>query len=211
MQRWRISITALSIYVYLRSSALKLCATKSAILLFLISATSLFQAIWSPDNRNGTYKNPIIYADYSDPDVIRVGNDFYLTASSFNSAPRVSQFFTPKDLVNWRIIGHALAISNAGQMFLPNRNTATVSGLRRSDITTTISTSSFRIPITESTWSRPAHAAGPWSAPLLIKSAKGWIDPCPFWDDDGNAYLVHAFANSRAGIKSVLHIDEDER
>lgn len=48
---------------------------------------------------------------------------------------------------------------------------------------------------------------GPWSPPLLIKSAKGWIDPCPFWDDDGNAYLVHAFANSRAGIKSVLHIN----
>ena len=49
--------------------------------------------------------------------------------------------------------------------------------------------------------------AGPWSAPLLIKSAKGWIDPCPFWDNDGKAYLIHAWANSRAGIKSVLHLN----
>ena len=46
--------------------------------------------------------------------------------------------------------------------------------------------------------------AGPWSEPLLIKAAKGWIDPCPFWDDDGKAYLVSAFARSRSGIKSVL-------
>ena len=51
------------------------------------------------------------------------------------------------------------------------------------------------------------YAAGPWSKPLLIRAAKGWIDPCPFWDDDGNAYLVHAWANSRSGIKSILTIN----
>ncbi len=49
--------------------------------------------------------------------------------------------------------------------------------------------------------------AGRWSEPKLIKEAKGWIDPCPFWDDDGNAYLVHAFAGSRAGIKSILVVN----
>jgi beta-xylosidase len=46
--------------------------------------------------------------------------------------------------------------------------------------------------------------AGPWSEPLLIKEAKGWIDPCPLWDADGKAYLVSAMAASRSGIKSVL-------
>ena len=51
------------------------------------------------------------------------------------------------------------------------------------------------------------NAAGPWSKPLLIQAGKGWIDPCPFWDDDGNAYLVHAWANSRSGIKSILTIN----
>ncbi|MEO6391711.1 MAG: family 43 glycosylhydrolase, partial [Pyrinomonadaceae bacterium] len=45
---------------------------------------------------------------------------------------------------------------------------------------------------------------GPWSEPLLIKEAKGWIDPCPLWDDDGQAYLVSALAGSRSGIKSIL-------
>ena len=43
---------------------------------------------------------------------------------------------------------------------------------------------------------------------ILIRSAKGWIDPCPCWDDDGNAYLVHAWANSRSGIKSILTINK---
>src|SRR5262245_59291395 len=53
------------------------------------------------------YTNPIIDADYSDPDVIRVGDDFYLTASSFNSVPGLPILHS-RDLVNWRIIGHAL-------------------------------------------------------------------------------------------------------
>ncbi len=51
------------------------------------------------------------------------------------------------------------------------------------------------------------NPAGPWTEPLLIKPARGWIDPCPFWDDDGNAYLVHAWARSRSGINSILTIN----
>ena len=65
-------------------------------------------AVWVADNGDGTYKNPIIHADYSDPDVIRVGDDFYLTASSFNVAPGLPILHS-RDLVNWTIIGHALS------------------------------------------------------------------------------------------------------
>jgi beta-xylosidase len=63
--------------------------------------------VWIPDNRDGTYTNPVIFADYSDPDVIRVGDDFYMTASSFNCSPRLPILHS-RDLVNWKIIGHAL-------------------------------------------------------------------------------------------------------
>jgi beta-xylosidase len=45
---------------------------------------------------------------------------------------------------------------------------------------------------------------GPWSEPVLVEAGKGLIDPCPLWDTDGKAYLVHAFAGSRAGIKSII-------
>ena len=62
---------------------------------------------WIPDNGDGTYKNPVLCADYSDPDVIRVGDDFYLTASSFNCVPGLP-ILRSKDLVNWELIGHAL-------------------------------------------------------------------------------------------------------
>src|SRR6266571_2525859 len=62
---------------------------------------------WTPDQGDGTYRNPIIYADFSDPDVIRAGDDFYLTASSFNCTPGLPILHS-KDLVNWSLIGHAL-------------------------------------------------------------------------------------------------------
>ena len=48
--------------------------------------------VWVSDQKDGTYINPIIHADYSDPDVCAVGDDFYMTASSF-AAPRDCPFF----------------------------------------------------------------------------------------------------------------------
>jgi beta-xylosidase len=62
--------------------------------------------VWSPDNGDGTYTNPVINADYSDPDVIAVGDDYYLTASSFNCIPGLPILHS-RDLVNWELIGHA--------------------------------------------------------------------------------------------------------
>ena len=62
---------------------------------------------WQPDQGDGTYRNPILYADYSDPDAIRVGDDFYLVASSFNCTPGLPILHS-RDLVNWTLIGHAL-------------------------------------------------------------------------------------------------------
>ena len=78
----------------------------SAVLLltFVLFVPFVAENVFAADK----YTNPIIYADYSDPDVIRVGDDFYLTASSFNSIPGLPILHS-KDLVNWKIIGHALS------------------------------------------------------------------------------------------------------
>ena len=62
---------------------------------------------WISDNGNGTYTNPILYLDYSDPDAVRVGNDFYMTASSFCNTPGLPVLHS-RDLVNWELIGYAL-------------------------------------------------------------------------------------------------------
>ncbi len=63
--------------------------------------------VWKADNGDGTYKNPVIHADYSDPDAIRVGTDYYMTSSSFNHVPGLPILHS-KDLVNWSLISHAL-------------------------------------------------------------------------------------------------------
>src|ERR1044072_6428312 len=69
--------------------------------------TPFVSKVWEADNGDGTYKNPILHADFSDPDAIRVGDDFYLTASSFNSIPGLP-ILRSKDLVNWTVDGYAL-------------------------------------------------------------------------------------------------------
>ena len=64
-------------------------------------------ATWNPNLPGGKYRNPVINADYSDPDVCRVGNDYYMTSSSFACFPGL-QILHSTDLVNWKIIGAAL-------------------------------------------------------------------------------------------------------
>lgn len=158
--------------------------------------------VWKADNGNGTYTNPIVHADYSDPDVIRVGNDFYMTASSFNCVPGLPILHS-KDLVNWKLIGHAFQqqppyerfnkVQHGGGVWAP--------AIRYHKGEFYI----FYPDPDEGIYMLKAkNITGPWTEPLLIKKAKGWIDPCPFWDDDGKAYLVVGVAASRSGIKSVL-------
>lgn len=158
--------------------------------------------VFAADN---TYTNPIIHADYSDPDVIRVGDDFYLTASSFNAIPGLPILHS-KDLVNWRIIGHALPQQTPADVFARpqhgNGVWAPAIRFHNSEFYIFYGDPDFGIYMLKA-----RNAAGPWSKPVLVKAAKGWIDPAPFWDEDGNAYLVHAWANSRSGIKSILTIN----
>src|ERR1039457_6678972 len=64
-------------------------------------------AAWQPDLGHGTYQNPILFADDSDPDAIRVGDDYWLTASSFSHVPGLPILHS-RDLVNWTLVAHAL-------------------------------------------------------------------------------------------------------
>jgi beta-xylosidase len=158
--------------------------------------------VWVADNGNGTYKNPILYADYSDPDVVRVGEDYYLISSSFNAVPGIPILHS-KDLVNWRIIGHVFKRQPPFDVFNKPQHG---NGVWAPSIR--YHAGEFYIfypdPDRGIYMTKAASAAGPWTEPLLIKSAKGWEDPCPLWDDDGKAYLVSAMVGSRSGIKSIL-------
>jgi beta-xylosidase len=159
--------------------------------------------VWQPDNEDGTYKNPIIYADYSDPDVIRVGDDFYMTASSFNCVPGLPILHS-KDLVNWKLIGHAIQHFEDERFDLPQHgNGIWAPAIRYHDGWFWIFVGD---PDAGIFMTKAKNPAGPWEPLHLVQEGKGLIDTCPLWDDDGNAYLVHAWANSRAGINSILTV-----
>jgi beta-xylosidase len=163
--------------------------------------SSLGGVAWVPDNGDGTYTNPVIFADYSDPDVIRVGDDFYMTSSSFSHFPGLPILHS-KDLVNWKIIGHAVPRYPMRSFDVPQHG----KGIWAPSIRYHWGEYYiyFGDPDNGIFMTKAKNPAGPWDSLVLIREAKGWIDPCPLWDEDGNVYLVHAWANSRSGIKSVL-------
>ena len=174
----------------------------SLVFLLFISAEAQISKVWVADNGDGTYKNPIINADYSDPDAIRVGDDYYMTASSFSNAPGLPILHS-KDLVNWRLINHVFREQEPKNLFKKPQHGG---GVWAPSIR--FHAGEFYIyypdPDLGIYMTKTKDPAGEWSKPILIAEGKGWIDPCPLWDDDGKAYLVHAFAGSRAGIKSIL-------
>ncbi len=172
-----------------------------------LMAQNYVSEVWVADQGDGTYKNPVLYADYSDPDVCRVGDDFYLTSSSFNCLPGL-QILHSKDLVNWSIIGAAVP-TTLQPASLPERpqhgNHIWAPCIRYHN-------GEFYI-----FWGDPdqgiymvkaKNPEGPWTEPVLVKAIKGIIDTTPLWDDDGRVYLAHAYAGSRAGLKSVIAVCE---
>jgi beta-xylosidase len=167
-----------------------------------LEAQSELSKVWVSDNGDGTYKNPVLNADYSDPDAIRVGNDFYLVSSSFNCVPALPILHS-NDLVNWTIIGHVFTQQPPFDVFdkPQHGNGVWAPSIRYHN-------KEFYIYYPDPDYGiyvvKAKNPEGPWSKPLLMKEGKGFIDPCPLWDDNGKAYLVHAYAGSRAGIKSIL-------
>jgi beta-xylosidase len=158
---------------------------------------------WYPDQGNGFFRNPIICADYSDPDVIRHGEDFYMTASSFNCTPGLPILHS-RDLVNWTIIAHAIKnVPHARYEQVQHGCGVWAPAIRFHSGKFWIF---FPTPDEGIFVTTAADPRGPWSEPHLIEAGKGLIDPCPLWDNDGNAYLVHAYARSRSGICDLLRV-----
>ncbi len=172
----------------------------------VISQAQYRSEVWCPDNGNGTYTNPVINADYSDPDVCVVGEDYYLTASSFNCIPGLPILHS-KDLVNWEIIGHAIKEIKPYEVFnKPSHgNGVWAPSIRYHN-------GEFYIY-----WGDPDYGVfmvktkdptGDWDAPVCVIPGPGNIDSTPLWDEDGRCYLVSAYANSRSRFASVIVVRE---
>jgi beta-xylosidase len=168
----------------------------------VVPDTRMPAGVWVSDQGDGTYINPVLQGDYSDPDVVRVGDDYYLTASSFTNVPGLPILHS-KDLVNWTLIGHALARNvPEAHHAVPRRGGGVWAPAIRHH------NGKFMIYYPDPDFGiflvTALDPKGPWNAPVLVDSTKGAIDPAPFWDTDGQGYLVIGFAGSRAGIKNII-------
>lgn len=153
-----------------------------------------------------SYTNPIIFADYSDPDVIRVGDTYYMVASSFNYTPGLPILIS-KDLVNWKLANYAVEnIYGSIEYDLPQHSKGVwAPAIRYHEDRFYIY---YGMPDDGIYMVETKDPLGKWEKPVLVLEGKGLIDPCPFWDEDGKAYVVHGYAKSRIGFKSHLGIFE---
>jgi beta-xylosidase len=186
--------------------------TRNWIAAFALSLSSAFPnaAIAQAE----TYNNPVLFADYSDPDVIRVGRYYYLVASSFHLSPGLPVLRSP-DLVNWEIVSHILPRLNFAaeyDMVPPFGLTDAISKpLYGTRYGSGVWAPSLRYHNKRfyAYWATPdegvfvstaVRAEGPWSAPVQVIAKPGLEDPCPIWDDDGTAWLIH----SRVGAGPLI-------
>ena len=178
-----------------------------------VNAQHYQSQVWSPDNGDGTYTNPVINADYSDPDVCvgASGEDYYMTASSFQCTPGLPILHS-KDLVNWAIINYALDNLYEGDAKLLEHFSTPQHGAGVWAPSIRYHNGWYYIY-----WGDPDYGvymvktqnpAGKWENPVCVIKGQGYIDTTPLWDDDGRCYLVNGWANSRSKYASVLTVRE---
>jgi hypothetical protein len=171
-----------------------------------IATCSASASPWVADQGDGTYRNPVLHADYSDPDAIRVGDDYWMTASSFGHVPGLPILHS-RDLVNWTLVNHALpALVPAAHFARPRHGEGVWAPALRHHA------GRFWIFYPDPDFGLYVITAddprGNWSEPYLLKAGRGLIDSCPLWDEDGRAWLIHGWAKSRAGINNRLTLHE---
>ena len=191
-----------------------ICICLTLVATLLTSAQTNYRSmVWSPDNGDDTYTNPVINADYSDPDVCvgASGEDYYLTASSFQCVPGLPILHS-KDLVNWEIINYALGNLYEGDEELLKHFSTPQHGAGVWAPSIRYHDGWYYIY-----WGDPDFGvymvktqdpAAKWEKPLCVIKGKGYIDTTPLWDDDGRCYLVNGWANSRSKFASVLTVRE---
>ena len=186
----------------------------AALMLPMLAIAQYRSQVWCPDNGDGTYTNPVINADYSDPDVCvgASGEDYYMTASSFHCTPGLPILHS-KDLVNWEIINYALGNLYEGDEELTRHFSSAPqhgNGVWAPSIR-------YHNGWYYIYWGDPDFGvmmvktqdpAGKWEKPVCVIKGQGYIDTCPLWDEDGRCYMVNGWANSRSKFASVLTVRE---
>ena len=142
------------------------------------------------DQGDGTYRNPILKSDFSDPDILRVGDDFYLIASDFHFVGM--QVLHSRDLVNWQIVNQIFNRLTMDEKYDQMRGYgqgtwAPAWGYHDGRFFAYVCT-----PFDGLFMWHTDDPAKKWSEMVSVKKVERWEDPCPFWDEDGQAYLIHS-------------------
>jgi beta-xylosidase len=151
---------------------------------------------WAADLGNGTYSNPLFYDEFSDPDMIRVGRDYYLTGTTMHAMPGLPILHS-RDLVNWRILGYAFERLDLGPDFrLENGRNIYGQGIwapclryHKGVYYIFANVNRFGLQIFRAT-----NPRGPWKHNRL---EKGLHDISVLFDDDGKIYAVYGANNIR--------------
>ncbi len=165
--------------------------------------SSIFPLPWG-DQGDGTYRNPVLNADFSDPDVIRVGEKYYMVASDFHFMGM--QLLESEDMVNWQYASQLYRrIDEPG--WDTNQHYAGGSWAPAIRWHNGLFYVYFCTPDEGLYMTTAKDPHGPWAPLHLVRRVEKWEDPCPFWDDDGQAYLGRS--RHRAGPIIVHRMTQD--
>ncbi|MDP9037884.1 MAG: glycoside hydrolase 43 family protein [Acidobacteriota bacterium] len=167
------------------------------------------RGLWG-DQADGSYVNPVLPADFSDLDAIAVGTTFYAISSTMQYSPGMT-VLQSDDLVNWRVLGGVVPDLT---VLDPELNWDRMNRAGRGIWAGAIRFHAGRFWVYFATpdqgiyMSTATTPAGPWTAPAPVMTASGWDDTCPFWDDDGQMYLVtsHTSPEGPSGTKYNIHL-----
>jgi beta-xylosidase len=165
---------------------------KLILIIVLMIHGSVSAQTWRADNGDGTFTNPLFYDEFSDPDLIRVGEDYYLTGTTMHSMPGLPVLHS-RDLVNWKLLGYALDRLDIGPEFrLEDGKEAYAQGiwaprLRYHNGTFYIFSNVNRH---RTQLFRARNPAGPWSRTEMKRS---FHDLSVLFDTDGKVYVVWGY------------------
>jgi len=176
-----------------------------ALAMSLLSVGGATAQVWRSDQGDGTYRNPILYADYPDPDVIRVGNMFYMVSTTFMNAPGVV-ILQSRDLVNWQLLTRVVKKLDGNPKYDLKDGGDYRHGFYAASLR--FHKGGFYMAITPvGQKTRIYHAksiTGPWTYSVLDKEA---FDPALFFDDDNTGYIMTSTGSD--GTNTLLTLNKD--
>jgi beta-xylosidase len=161
--------------------------------------------VWRSDRGDGTYANPPLNADYPDPDIIRVGRDFYFASTTFANVPGLTLLHS-RDLVNWDILSHLIPQLDGEPPFDAQHGGSYRHGIYAPSLR--YRDGIFYVAVTPVGQHTRIYSArdpkGPWRHVTLDRAA---FDPALFFDDDGAVYLATSIGSD--GTITLHTLDHD--